>query len=137
MLSVLYTVRCLNFRRPNKFAVICLKNQPKRPNLRIFRHKDANGIANSEDLDQTDCSSKSSLIWVCTGCSDLFVQKLRIIMVPNHSIPRQVSGSLPVFSAHSFISNSQLAHLESTEKGEKSPCSNKPDVWVNLRQACI
>ena len=27
--------------------------QTKRPNLRVFRQKDANGIANSEDPDQT------------------------------------------------------------------------------------
>ena len=26
----------------------------KRPNLRVFRQKDANGIANSEDPDQSD-----------------------------------------------------------------------------------
>ena len=29
------------------------KIQRKRPNLRVFRQKDANGIANSEDPDQT------------------------------------------------------------------------------------
>ena len=29
------------------------KFQTKRPNLRVFHQKDANGIANSEDLDQT------------------------------------------------------------------------------------
>ena len=29
------------------------KIQTKRPNLRAFRQKDANGIANSEDPDQT------------------------------------------------------------------------------------
>ena len=29
------------------------KTQTKRPNLRVFRQKDANGIANSEDPDQT------------------------------------------------------------------------------------
>ena len=29
------------------------KIQTKRPNLRVFRQKDANGIANSEDPDQT------------------------------------------------------------------------------------
>ena len=29
------------------------KIQTKRPNLRVFPHKDANAIANSEDLDQT------------------------------------------------------------------------------------
>ena len=29
------------------------KIQTKRPNLRVFRQKDANGITNSEDPDQT------------------------------------------------------------------------------------
>ena len=29
------------------------KIQENRPNLRVFRQKDANGIANSEDPDQT------------------------------------------------------------------------------------
>ena len=29
------------------------KIQTKRPNIWVFRQKDANGIANSEDLDQT------------------------------------------------------------------------------------
>ena len=40
--------------------------------------KDAAGIANSVDLDQT---AWSSLIWVCTVCPDLSVIKLRIITV--------------------------------------------------------
>ena len=30
------------------------KIETKRPNFRIFRQKDANGIANSEDPDQSD-----------------------------------------------------------------------------------
>ena len=46
------------------------------PNLSEFHQKGANGMANSEDPDQ------SSLIWVCTVCSDLSVQKLSIITVP-------------------------------------------------------
>ena len=46
--------------------------QIKGPNLMVFLQKDSNGIANSEDPD---------LIWVCTVCPDLFVQKLRIITV--------------------------------------------------------
>ena len=44
------------------------KIQTKRPNLRVFHQKDANGIANSEDPDQTAslglhcyCSSRSAL----------------------------------------------------------------------------
>ena len=37
--------------------------------------KDADGMANSVNPDQT----KSSLIWVCTVCPGLSVRKLRII----------------------------------------------------------
>ena len=61
------------------------KIHEKRPNLRVFCQKDADGIANSEDPDQTaprsDCSSRSSLFWVCTVCPDLSVRKLWIITV--------------------------------------------------------
>ena len=39
--------------------------------------KDADWIANSADSDQT--SSRSSLIWVCSVCPGISVQKLRII----------------------------------------------------------
>ena len=38
---------------PENFAVIYLKFKQKRPNLRVLRQNDANGIANSEDPDQT------------------------------------------------------------------------------------
>ena len=50
------------------------KIQTKRPNLKVFCQKHANGIANSED-------PESSLIWVCTVCPDLSVQKFRIITI--------------------------------------------------------
>ena len=57
------------------------KIQTKRPNLRVFHQKDANGIANIENSDQT--APRSSLIWVCTVCRKLSVQKLWIITVIN------------------------------------------------------
>ena len=41
--------------------------------------KDADGMANSVDSDQT--APRSSLIWVCTVCPGLSVRKLRIITV--------------------------------------------------------
>ena len=44
---------------------------------RVIRPKDADGMANSEDPDQT----RSSLIWVYTVCPDLSVQKFRNIVV--------------------------------------------------------
>ena len=65
---------------PENLAVIYPKIETKRPILRVFLIKDANGIANSEDPDQT-ALLRSILIWVCTVCPDLSVQKLRIITV--------------------------------------------------------
>ena len=41
------------FWDPRKLCCNLPKTQTKRPNLRVFRQKDANGIANSEDPDQT------------------------------------------------------------------------------------
>ena len=48
------TVKFLNFRMPENYAVIYQKFKTKKPNLRVFQQKDANGKANSEDQDQTD-----------------------------------------------------------------------------------
>ena len=45
------TVKFLNFQ--TTFTVIYQKIQTKRQNLLIFQLKGANGIANSEDPDQT------------------------------------------------------------------------------------
>ena len=70
------TVKFLNFRTPENFAVINLKFKQKRQNLGEFCQKDANGKANSEDPDQT-----APLIWVCTVWPKVFVQKFRIFMV--------------------------------------------------------
>ena len=47
------TVKFPNSRMPENFAVIYLKFKKKRTKLWVFRQKDANGIANSEDPDQT------------------------------------------------------------------------------------
>ena len=44
------TIKFLNFRMPEQFAVIYLKFKQR---CRVFCQKDANGIANSEDPDQT------------------------------------------------------------------------------------
>ena len=38
---------------PENFAVIYVKIETKRPNLREFHQKGANGVLNSEDPDQT------------------------------------------------------------------------------------
>ena len=52
-LRMMYTVKFLNFWTPENFAVIYLKFKQRGQNLRVFRQKDANGIANSVDPDQT------------------------------------------------------------------------------------
>ena len=41
------------FSETRKLCCILPKIQTMEPNLRVFRQKDANGIANSEDPDQT------------------------------------------------------------------------------------
>ena len=50
---------------------------------RVMFPKDADGMANSVDRDQ-----RSSLILVCTVCSDLSVRKLRIIIEPSVVLSR-------------------------------------------------
>ena len=47
------TIKFLNFWTLRNICCNLPKTQTKRPNLRVFRLKDANGIANSEDPDQT------------------------------------------------------------------------------------
>ena len=47
------TVKFLNFRMPENFSVNYLKFKQRGQNLRVFCQNDANGIANSEDPDQT------------------------------------------------------------------------------------
>ena len=74
-ISVL-TIKFLNFRIPENFAVIHPEIDTTGPNLRVLHQKDVNGKANSVDPD-----SNSSLIWVCTVCTDLSVGKLRVIAV--------------------------------------------------------
>ena len=50
-----YAIYCKipKFSDTRKLCCNLPKIQTKRPNLRVFRQKDANGIANSEDPDQT------------------------------------------------------------------------------------
>ena len=50
---MIITVKSLNFRTSKKHCCNLPKNQTKRPNLMFFPKKDTNGIANSEDPDQT------------------------------------------------------------------------------------
>ena len=69
------TVKFLNFGMPEILAVIYLKFKQRGQTLRVFCQNGANGIANSEDPDQT------APIWVCTVCPDVSVRKLRVIKV--------------------------------------------------------
>ena len=52
-LNIPVTVKVLNFRTPENFAVINLKFKQRGQSLGYFIKKDANGKANSEDPDQT------------------------------------------------------------------------------------
>ena len=47
------TVKFLNFGTTENFTKIYLKFKQSAQTLRVFRQEDANGIANSEDPDQT------------------------------------------------------------------------------------
>ena len=47
------TVKFLNFGTPEIFAVIYPKLKQRGQPLRVFGHNGVNGIANSEDPDQT------------------------------------------------------------------------------------
>ena len=49
----------------------------------VMSPNDADGMANSEDPDQT---APRSLIWVCTVCPGISVRKLRIITVIRNEI---------------------------------------------------
>ena len=82
-----YYRKVLKFSDAKIFAVIYLKFR-QRGKKRIWQNeKQKRKWANSGDPDQTarrpwsDCSSRSSLIWVCTVCQELSVQKLRVIRV--------------------------------------------------------
>ena len=78
LLQMEYTIKFLNFRTYEKFAVKKLKFKKSG---QTFGY--ANGIANSGDSDQT-----APLIWVCTDCPDACVRKHRIItVIPLVSIP--------------------------------------------------
>ena len=52
-LHIVFTVKFLSFRMPKKLCYNLPKIETKRPNLTVLCQKDANGIANSEDPDQT------------------------------------------------------------------------------------
>ena len=53
LVLLLYYRKVPKFSDARKLRCNILNIQTKRPNLKVFRQKDANGIANSEDPDQT------------------------------------------------------------------------------------
>ena len=53
VLEQVSTAKFQNFQTPKQLCCNLPKIQTKRPNLRVFCQNDANGIANSEDPDQT------------------------------------------------------------------------------------
>ena len=67
------TVKFLNFRMQENIAVVNLKFKQRCQTLGYFTKKDANGIANSEDPDQTAPLG--------AFCPDLSVRKFLIITV--------------------------------------------------------
>ena len=71
MISTFYELnrKVPKFSDASKLCCNLPKIQTKSPNLRVFRQKDANRIANSEDPDQTAPQGA----WVCTVCPDLSV----------------------------------------------------------------
>ena len=76
---IMFTVKFLNFRIPENFAVIYLKFK-QRGKTGYFVKK----MQMEKQTLKTQIRllySRSSLIWVCTVCPDLYVQKLRIITV--------------------------------------------------------
>ena len=82
------TVKFLNFGTPEKFAAIYLRFKQRGQSLRVFRQKDANGIANSEDPDQTaplgavwSGSALFAQTYLSENQGDLSVRKLRVITV--------------------------------------------------------
>ena len=74
-----FTVKILTIRTPKKFAVITLKfEQDALPKSKAPKRWSRNC---KQCRPWSDCSSRSSLTWVCTVFPGLSVQKLRIITV--------------------------------------------------------
>ena len=64
-----------------------------------------------------DCSSKSSLIWVCTVCPDLSVRKLRIITGMQTWQTLKNDKKIPPYSVH-YIGPLLCPCLEKSEEDE-------------------
>ena len=73
-------IKFLNFQMPENFAVIYLKLKLRGKILRGILSKRCK-LNSKQWRPLSDCSFRSSLIWVCTVPQDLSVGKLRITMV--------------------------------------------------------
>ena len=71
------TVKFLNFRTSENCCNLP-KMQEKRPNLRVFRQKDANEIANSEDPDQSDLGLHCLPRLICPKTLDHYGKKIKL-----------------------------------------------------------
>ena len=116
------TVKFLNFWTPENFAVIYLKFKQRGQTLGYFvKMMQWNS---KQWRPWSDCSSRSSLIWVCTVCPDLSVQKLRIITAIQGKPP---GSSILVLSARSCASAWQSA-----EEGQMSQPSQEGQIQRSL-----
>ena len=75
IISLLWYRKVPKFFAARKLPCNLPKILTKRPKHRVLLQKDANGIANSEDPDQT-APFRSSLIRVCTVCKDHLSENL-------------------------------------------------------------
>ena len=79
--SALATIKFLNFGTPEIFAVIYLKFKQRGQTSGYFVKCKWSKWNSKQWRPWSDCSSRSSLIWVCTVCPYLSVRKLRVITV--------------------------------------------------------
>ena len=125
ILAYTSTVKFLKFRTPKFFAVSYLKFKQRGQTLGLSKWCKGYG---KQWRPWSDCSSRSSLIWVCTVCLDLSVRKLT-------SISRMYQVEFNGLKWPSIYSNKQLIqfttnkHKEEMSLGMRKPmfciCENK------------
>ena len=89
---------------------------------RVMSPKDADGMANSVDPDQT---AQESLISVCTVCPDLTVRKLKIIMVCCVITAYYAGSFQPIMLCHYSLLCSQSMEAPAAERPKQ--ISAKPN----------
>ena len=92
--NILAPLQILLYKKSTlNFTVIVLKAEQFGFYSALMHPRDAAGMANSVDPDQ-NAPHRSSLIWGCTVCSDVFIPILRIFSVVRCSNFRMVSAVL-------------------------------------------